>query len=69
MLVWRFLARRQEQDIHTHPAYVGIVVLGLIWIVLLGSTGGNPVFELGIHVRGINPLLKSAPALETENIL
>jgi hypothetical protein len=38
--------------------YVGLIVLGLVWVVLLGGTGGNLVYELGVNVRGINPLLK-----------
>ncbi|MCG3208194.1 MAG: hypothetical protein FOGNACKC_01796 [Anaerolineae bacterium] len=58
LLVWRFFARRRGQDIGGHPAYLGLVALGLVWLVLLGGTGGNLVFELGVNVRGVNPLLK-----------
>ena len=58
VLGWRFIARRKGQDIGAHPVYVGLIVLGLVWVVLLGGTGGNLVYELGVNVRGINPLLK-----------
>lgn len=58
LLVWRFLARRRGQDVGGHPAYLGLAALGLVWLVLLGGTGGNLVFELGVNVRGVNPLLK-----------
>ena len=57
VLGWRFIARRKGQDIGTHPVYVGLIVLGLVWVVLLGGTGGNLVYELGVNVRGVNPLL------------
>lgn len=57
VFVWRYLARRQGQDLSAHPVYLGIMVLGLVWIVLVGGTGGNLVFELGVNVRGVNPLL------------
>ncbi|MBI3241265.1 MAG: DUF2231 domain-containing protein [Chloroflexi bacterium] len=58
VLIWRFVARRRGNDIDMHPAYLGLAVLGLAWLVVLGGTGGNLVFELGVNVRGINPLLK-----------
>lgn len=58
LLAWRFNGRRKGQDIGRHPVYVGLIVLGLVWLVLLGGTGGNLVYELGINVRGVNPLLK-----------
>lgn len=58
LLVWRTLARRKGKDIGAHPLYLAIASLGLVWLVLLGGTGGNLVYELGINVRGINPLLK-----------
>lgn len=57
MAGWRLNARRKGQDLGTHPVYVGLIVLGLVWVVLLGGTGGNLVYELGINVRGVNPLL------------
>lgn len=58
VLSWRFLARRRGQDIDAYPAYLGLALIGLVWLVLLGGTGGNLVFELGVNVRGVNPLLK-----------
>ncbi|NUM44524.1 MAG: DUF2231 domain-containing protein [Anaerolineales bacterium] len=57
LAVWRFNARRKGRDIGAHPVYVGLIVAGLVWVVLLGGTGGNLVYELGINVRGVNPLL------------
>lgn len=58
LLGWRFNARRKGQDLGAHPVYVGLIVMGLVWVVVLGGTGGNLVYELGINVRGVNPLLK-----------
>lgn len=58
VLIWRFTARRQGKDLDAHPAYLGLAVLGLAWLVVLGGTGGNLVFELGLNVRGVNPLIK-----------
>lgn len=58
VLIWRFVARRQGKDIDAHPAYMGLAVIGLIWLVVLGGTGGNLVYQLGVNVRGVNPLIK-----------
>lgn len=58
VVFWRWRARRQGKDLHANTIYLGIVVLGLVWIFLVGGTGGNLVYELAINVRGINPLLK-----------
>ena len=35
----------------------GVVTVGLLWVVVLGGTGGPLTYEYGINVRGINPLL------------
>lgn len=57
VLAWRFVARRRGQDIGAHAGYVGLAVIGLAWLVVLGGTGGNLVFQHAINVRGVNPLL------------
>jgi uncharacterized membrane protein len=52
------MARRRGKDISAHPLYIGIAVAGLLWLFLLGGTGGNLVYQLGVNVRGVNPLNK-----------
>jgi len=32
-------------------------VLGLLWIFIVGGTGGQLVYEYAVNVRGVNPLL------------
>ncbi|MBI5650425.1 MAG: DUF2231 domain-containing protein [Chloroflexi bacterium] len=58
VVFWRFMARQRGKDIGAHPLYIGIAVIGLLWLFLLGGTGGNLVYQLGVNVRGINPLIK-----------
>ena len=58
VLFWRFIARRRGKDIGAHPLYIGIAVLGLLWLFVLGGTGGNLVYQYAINVRGVNPLPK-----------
>lgn len=57
VLGWRWRSRRQGRDVGLSKVYLVIVVVGLVWLFFLGGTGGNLVYEHGINVRGINPLL------------
>ena len=37
-------------------SYLDPAAAGLIWIMLLGGTGGQLTYQYGINVRGVNPL-------------
>jgi uncharacterized membrane protein len=54
----RLRARRKGTDIDSHPAYLAFAAIGLLWLLLLGGTGGNLVYQHGVNVRGVNPLLE-----------
>lgn len=56
-LGWRWRPRRVGRDVGQSPIYLGIVAAGLLWLVVLGGTGGQLTYEYGINVRGVNPLL------------
>lgn len=58
LLVWRWRARRNKNDIGASGAYLALAVIGLAWLFVLGGTGGNLVYQFGVNVRAINPLLK-----------
>ncbi|MBV7332831.1 DUF2231 domain-containing protein [Chloroflexi bacterium TSY] len=57
LVIWRYLSRRKGQDAGTSLLYLAFAVVGLVWLFLLGGTGGNLVYEYGVNVRGVNPLL------------
>jgi len=57
LVVWRGLSRRRGRDIGQKGWYVAIAVLGLVWIFVVGGTGGQLVYEYAVNVRGVNPLL------------
>ena len=54
---WRWISRRKGVDAGTTPLYLGVVLIGMVGLVLSGMTGGDLVFDYGINVRGVNPLL------------
>lgn len=56
-LGWRWRSRRAGRDVGKSAAYLGLVAIGLLWLVVLGGTGGQLTYEYGVNVRGINPLL------------
>lgn len=56
-LAWRFRSRQKGQDIGQSVGYMIFITLGLFWLFVLGGTGGDLVYEYGIGVRGVNPLL------------
>ena len=58
LLAWRRRARNHNQDIDGKPAYLVAGAIGVVILVFLGMTGGDLVYEYGINVRGINPLLQ-----------
>lgn len=57
LLFWRYRTRRKGQDSGQGLPYLLIALIGLVWLFLLGGTGGNLVYEYGVNVRGVNPLL------------
>ncbi len=58
MLGWRWRSRRAGRDVGQSPLYLGVVAVGLVWLVVVGGTGGELTYEYGINVRGVNPLLR-----------
>ena len=57
ILGWRYRSRRQGQDIGKGQWYLIFAVLGLVWIFIVGGTGGSLTYDYGVNVRGVNPLL------------
>jgi uncharacterized membrane protein len=57
VLGWRWWSRRTGRDVGQSTAYLGVVAVGLLWLVVVGGTGGQLTYEYGINVRGVNPLL------------
>ncbi len=56
--VWRWLSRRWRGDAGTQPLYLLVVLVGVAALTMSGLTGGDLVYDYGINVRGINPLLE-----------
>lgn len=57
LLFWRYRSRRNGRDSGQGLPYLLIALIGLGWLFVLGGTGGNLVYEYGVNVRGVNPLL------------
>ncbi|MBE3563994.1 MAG: DUF2231 domain-containing protein, partial [Hydrogenibacillus schlegelii] len=57
LAVWRYTGRRKGKDIGRQNGYRMVALLGLLWIFFVGGTGGQLVYEHGLGVRGVNPLL------------
>ena len=55
--IWRFISRRRGSDCGASVPFLLVVALGTGLLVMSGMTGGDLVFDYGINVRGINPLL------------
>jgi len=55
-VVWRAASRRRGNDIGEKGWYVIFAILGLVWIFVVGGTGGQLVYQYAINVRGSNPL-------------
>ena len=56
--LWRWFARRRQADVDATPLYLILVLIGVAALTMSGLTGGDLVYEFGINVRGINPLLE-----------
>ena len=54
---WRWFSRRRGTDAGTTPLYLVVILVGMVGLVLSGMTGGDLVYDYGINVRGVNPLL------------
>ncbi|MDP6204342.1 MAG: hypothetical protein QF457_00920 [SAR324 cluster bacterium] len=52
----RYWTRRRNRDFGLRKSYLSPAGAGLIWIMLLGGTGGQLTYQYGINVRGVNPL-------------
>jgi uncharacterized membrane protein len=59
LTVWRWQSRRRGGDIGFRSFYQIIAVVGIVWLFLLGGTGGNLVYQHGVNVRGTNPILNA----------
>ena len=57
LTVWRWMSRRNGRDAGESLPFLGVTLLGTVGLVISGMTGGDLVFDYGINVRGINPLL------------
>lgn len=57
ILFWRWKSRKSDKDIFDKTSYLIAFLLGIIILFFLGGSGGSLVFEDGVNVRGINPLL------------
>ncbi|MEL6188981.1 MAG: DUF2231 domain-containing protein [Myxococcota bacterium] len=56
LAVFRFLSRRKGEDLEGRAWYPLAAAVGLVWILFVGATGGDLVYEHGINVSGVNPL-------------
>jgi len=57
MLIMRLRSRRRGHDIGHAKWYFAFAIVGLIWVFIVGGTGGALTYDYGIGVRGVNPLL------------
>lgn len=57
VLLWRWQSRKRGEDVGLTTPYLAVAIVGMLWLFVLGGTGGELVYEHGINVRGINPLL------------
>ena len=55
--VWRLISRRKGADCGASIPFFLVVAVGTGLLVMSGMTGGDLVFDYGINVRGVNPLL------------
>ena len=55
--VWRFISRQRGSDCGASVPFLVVVLAGTGLLFMSGLTGGDLVFDYGINVRGINPLL------------
>ena len=55
--IWRSISRRRGSDCGGSVSFLVVVAVGSGLLVMSGLTGGDLVFDYGINVRGVNPLL------------
>ena len=58
LTVWRLVSRLRGSDVGSSIPFAAFVVLGTGVLTMSGMTGGDLVFDYGINVRGVNPLLE-----------
>ncbi len=59
LVVWRSISRWRGSDAGRSIIYLAVILVGTGFLTMSGMTGGDLVFDYGINVRGINPLLES----------
>jgi len=52
----RFRARRSGHDLERSTWYPILAGAGIVWIIAVGATGGDLVYEHGLGVQGTDPL-------------
>ena len=57
LTIWRVISRLRGSDVGSSIPFAFLVVCGTGVLVMSGMTGGDLVFDYGINVRGVNPLL------------
>ncbi len=55
--IWRSISRRRGSDCGGSVSFLVVVAVGTGLLAMSGLTGGDLVFDHGINVRGVNPLL------------
>ena len=58
LTVWRWISMRKGGDAGESYIYLALVLAGIVGLTLSGITGGDLVYDYGINVRGVNPLLE-----------
>ena len=58
LLIVRWRSIRKNRDMGNSWIFLGIMALGMALLILTGGNGGNLVYQHGINVRGINPLIQ-----------
>lgn len=54
--IWRYRSRQKDNDVGERSWYLLFAVIGLLWIIYVGGTGGSLTYDYGINVRGTTPL-------------
>jgi uncharacterized membrane protein len=53
LTAWRWRSLRRSSDVGGSPAYLALILLGLVFLGVTGFLGGNLITEYGIGVKGI----------------
>lgn len=54
--VWRWIVWRRGNNAVGWP-YLVVASLGCVLLILVGASGGKLVYDYGVNVKGVNPLL------------